>query len=139
MLRNAMIGLAAAAVLVPAVPASAIRNDEPDTTHPSVGLIRFTHVGSDPRNDRAWAGTLIADRVMLTAARCVADTERPGFFVTFNPRLVNNPLVDPSVAGEYPSATPIADPRLDRRSQRRPSAALARVSEAARGARPPKG
>jgi hypothetical protein len=105
----------------------AIRNGEPDTAHPGVGLIRFTHAGDVPRNDRGWCmGTLIADRVVPRAAHCIFDTERSDFFVTLSPRLLNNPLVDPSVAGDYLSGTPYADPRFGEGQVRADDAARSR-------------
>lgn len=110
--------LVAMAVLVPAAPAAAIRSGEPDTAHSSVGLIRFTRPADGPLNDRGWCtGTLVADRVVLTAAHCALAPPQEGgprsdFFVTFNPKLVNHPQVDPSVASEYLSGTPYADPRF---------------------------
>lgn len=104
-------------VLLPATPAAAIRSGEPDTEHTSVGLVRFTRPADGPLNDRGWCtGTLIADRVVMTAGHCVFDPDGQryrDFFVSFNPTRLNNPLVDPSVAGEYLAGTPIADPRFD--------------------------
>ena len=108
--------LAAAATLLPAVPAAAIRSGEPDTAHPSVGLVRFTRSADGPLNDRGWCtGTLIADRVVMTAGHCLFEPDGQtyrDFFVSFNPKRLNNPLVDPTVAGDYLAGTAIADPRF---------------------------
>lgn len=110
-----MLGMVAAA-LVPVTAAGAITGGEPDTAHPSVGLVRFTRAGDVPSNDHGWCtGTLIADRVVLTAGHCIEwpDGPRTDFFVTFSPVLLNHPLVDPSVADQYVAGTGVADPRWD--------------------------
>jgi secreted trypsin-like serine protease len=70
------------AVLVPALPATAITGGVPDgTAHPSVGGL----VSPTQYSDGTWlycSGTLISSRVFLTAAHCGEDEERVG--VTFD-------------------------------------------------------
>jgi hypothetical protein len=110
--RVAVTVLAAVAVIAPVSPAAAVRGGEPDTAHPSTGLVRFTRPADGPLNHRGWCtGTLIADRVVLTAAHCVfSQTETyKDFFVTFSPQLLNNPLVDSSVRDQYLTGTAFAD------------------------------
>src|SRR4051812_41351210 len=88
---------AAAAVLVPAAPASAITNGAPDGSgHPNVGGL----VADTPYSDGTsiyCSGTLIAPTVFLTAAHC-AEGDRVR--VTFDPAYE---IGDPVYAGTFHS------------------------------------
>jgi len=66
MRRLIVAAVAALVALTPAVPVSAIVGGDPDTAHPAVGMFYF--VTSEGRF--RCSGTLISDRVILTAAHC---------------------------------------------------------------------
>jgi hypothetical protein len=86
-LRAAVGTIAAAAALIPAVPAGAIVGGAPDTTHANVGLVRFTTADGRFR----CSGTLVSARVVLTAGHC---TEGPAtdVYVSFDDALQKDPL-----------------------------------------------
>jgi hypothetical protein len=89
-LRRIHLGALAAgivAALVPAAPAGAIVGGTPDTVHTNVGLVRFTL----PDGRFRCSGTLISQRVVLTAGHC---TEGPAtnVYVSFDDALQPDPL-----------------------------------------------
>ena len=86
-LRAALGTAVAAAVLIPAAPAGAIVGGSPDTVHRNVGLVRFTL----PDGRFRCSGTLISQRVVLTAGHC---TEGPAtnVYVSFDDQLRPDPL-----------------------------------------------
>jgi hypothetical protein len=86
-LRAALGTSAVAAALVPAAPAGAIVGGTPDTTHKSVGLVRFTTTDGRFR----CSGTLVSERVVLTAGHC---TEGPAtdVYVSFDDALQKDPM-----------------------------------------------
>jgi hypothetical protein len=86
-LRAALGTTAVAAALIPAAPAGAIVGGAPDTTHTSVGLVRFTTADGRFR----CSGTLVSARVVLTAGHC---TEGPAtdVYVSFDDALQKDPL-----------------------------------------------
>ena len=86
--RRAAVGISvAAAALVSAAPAGAIVGGSPDTTHRSVGLVRFTTADGRFR----CSGTLVSQRVVLTAGHC---TEGPAtdVYVSFDDALQPDPM-----------------------------------------------
>ena len=113
-LRAAFGFAVAAASLVPAVPAAAIVGGAPDTVHKNVGLVRFTSEGSRFR----CSGTLISQRVVLTAGHCTDGAT--GVYVSFDDQLRPDPLAPGISAGEkaareafYLKGTAHADPGWD--------------------------
>ena len=92
--------------------AGAITGGQPDTAHPSVGLVRFTTVDGRFR----CSGTLISQTVVLTAGHC---TEGPAtqVFVSFDPQLRPDPLSTPSAAQDYITGTAHPDPSWDGKLQ----------------------
>jgi V8-like Glu-specific endopeptidase len=85
--RTVTLALSAAVMLVPAAPAGAIVGGTPDTVHTNVGLVRFTL----PDGRFRCSGTLISQRVVLTAGHC---TEGPAtnVYVSFDDALQPDPL-----------------------------------------------
>ena len=86
-LRSAVGIAAVAGALIPAAPAGAIVGGTPDTVHTNVGLVRFTL----PDGRFRCSGTLISERVVLTAGHC---TEGPAtnVYVSFDNALQPDPL-----------------------------------------------
>jgi hypothetical protein len=107
-IRRVALGAVAASALVPVAPAAAIVGGQPDTVHKNVGLVRFSTEDGRFR----CSGTLIADNVVLTAGHC---TEGPAtdVYVTFDDKLVADPMRDPSVANRYLKGTAHPDPGWD--------------------------
>jgi len=97
-LRAAVGTIAAAAALIPAVPAGAIVGGTPDTEHTSVGLVRFTTADGRFR----CSGTLVSARVVLTAGHC---TEGPAtdVYVSFDDALQKDPM-QPGITPEEKAA-----------------------------------
>ncbi len=83
----ALVIASVTSLLLMTAPALAITKPQPDTTHRSVGLVRFTTVDGRFR----CSGTLIAPTVVLTAGHC---TEGPAtnVYVSFDDALQLDPL-----------------------------------------------
>jgi hypothetical protein len=113
-LRAAFGTAVAAGVFVAAAPAGAIVGGSPDTVHKNVGLVRFTQDGSRFR----CSGTLISQRVVLTAGHCTLGST--GVYVSFDDQLRPDPLAPGISAAEkaareafYIKGTAHPDPAWD--------------------------
>lgn len=113
------VAIASMLALLATAPALAITGGAPDTTHTSVGLVRFTTVDGRFR----CSGTLISQTVVLTAGHC---TEGPAtdVYVSFDDALALDPLAPGISAAEkaareahYITGTAHPDPAWDGKLQ----------------------
>jgi hypothetical protein len=103
-LRAAALTAALLTILPGSAGAVSGGTDTGDSSHTNVGMIRFTQ----PDGRFRCSGTLIAPRLVLTAAHCTQDSKN--VVVTFDNPGPADPQKDASVAGRYISGTAYADP-----------------------------